>query len=142
MMSLKDVLFVFTRSIWHTYLKDAPANSFYLRPLKEPKGNIWYYKIVAGRGTLDNVVAQVMKSASFEGYFSNHSIGKNRRATRLYDKGRPEQLIQEASGHRSADGVRCYKHTSSSAKRRASEVVQGCLKEEDITCKVRKQEYE
>ena len=21
--------------------KDAPANSFYLRPLKEPKGNIW-----------------------------------------------------------------------------------------------------
>ena len=44
--------------------------------------------------------------------------------------------------HRSADGVRCYKQTSSSAKRRASEIVQGCLKEEDITCKVRKQEYE
>ena len=40
------------------------------------------------------------------------------------------------------NGVRCYKHTSSSAKRRASEIVQGCLKEEDITCKVRKQEYE
>ena len=40
-------------------------------------------------------------------------------------------------GHRSADGVRCYKHTSSYVKRRASEIVQ-----EDITCKVRKQEYE
>ena len=46
------------------------------------------------------------------------------------------------AGHRSADGVRCYKHTSSSSKRWASEIVQGCLKEEDITCKVRKQEYE
>ena len=46
------------------------------------------------------------------------------------------------AGHRSADGVRCNKHTSTSAKRRASEIVQGCLKEEDITCKVRKQEYE
>ena len=27
-------------------------------------------------------------------------------------------------------------------KRRASEIVKGCLKKEDITCKVRKQEYE
>ena len=24
--------------------KAAPANSFYYRPLKEPKGNIWYHK--------------------------------------------------------------------------------------------------
>ena len=28
-------------------------------------------------------------------------------ATRLYDKGLPEQLIQETTGHRSVDGVRC-----------------------------------
>ena len=121
--------------------EDAPANSFYLRPLKEPKGNIWYYKIAAGRETLGNVVAQVMKSASFEGYYTNHSLRRTC-ATQLYDKGLPEQLIQETTGHRSADGVRCYKRTSSSAKRRASEIVQGSLKEEAITCKVRKQEYE
>ena len=83
-----------------------------------------------------------MKSASFEGYYSNHSLRRTC-ATRLYDRGLPEQLIQEATGHRSVDGVRCYKHTSSSsAKRRASEIMQGCLKEEDIACKVRKQEYE
>ena len=54
--------------------EDVPANSFYLRPLKEPKGNIWCYKIAAGRETLGNVVAQVMKSASFEGYYTNHSL--------------------------------------------------------------------
>ena len=47
-------------------VKDAPANSFYLRPLKEPKGNIWYHKISAGRERLGNVVAQVVKSVSFE----------------------------------------------------------------------------
>ena len=45
--------------------KDAPANSFYLRPLKEPKGDICYYKIAASRETLGNVVAQVMTSAGF-----------------------------------------------------------------------------
>ena len=90
---------------------------------------------------MGNVVAQVMKSASFEGYYSNHSLRRTC-ATRLYDKGLPEQLIQETTGHSSADGVRCYKHTSSSAKRRASEIVQGCLREEDTTCKVGKQELE
>ena len=87
------------------------------------------------------VVAQVLKSASLEGYYSNHSLRRTC-ATQLYDKGLPEQLIQETTGHRSADGARCYKHTSSSAKRRASEIVQGCLKEEDLICKVRKKGYE
>ena len=115
--------------------------TFHLWPLKNPKGNIWYYKIAAGRETLGIVVAQVLKSASFEGYYSNHSLRRTC-ATRLYDKGLPEQLIQETTGHRSADGARCYKHTSSSAKRRASEIVQGCLKEEDLTCKIRKKRYE
>ena len=66
MMSLKDIQLHFIRSIWHMYLKMPPTNSFYLRPLKQPKGNIWYYKIAAGRETLGNVFAQVMKSASFE----------------------------------------------------------------------------
>ena len=60
----------------------------------------------------------------------------------LYEKSFPDQLIQETTCHRYADGVRCYKYTSSSAKRRSREIVQGCLKEEDITCNVKKQEYE
>ena len=89
---------------------------------------------------MGNVVAQVMKSSSFEGYYTNHSLRRTC-ATRLYYKGLPEQLIKKTTDHRSTDGVRCYKHTSS-GKRRASEIVLGCLKEEDVPCKVGKQEYE
>ena len=44
MKSLKDVLFVFTRSKWHTYLKMPPPIPTILRP----KANIWYHKISAG----------------------------------------------------------------------------------------------
>ena len=66
-----------------------------------------------------------------KGYYSNHSLRRTC-ATQLYDKGLPEQLMQETTGHRSAAGIRCYKHTSSSPKRRASEIVKGSLKEEDI----------
>ena len=117
MKSLKDVLFVFTRSKWHTYLKMPPPIPSILRP----KANIWYHKISADRERLGNVVAQVVKSVSFERYYSNHSLRRTC-ATRLNDKGLPEQLIQETTGHGSADGVRCYKHSSSSAKRRVSEV--------------------
>ena len=48
-------------------------------------------------------------------------------ATRLYDAGIPEQVIQETTGHRSSDGVKAYKCTSSSLKRKASEILQGTL---------------
>ena len=128
MKSLKDVLFVFTRSKCHTYLKMPPPIPSILRP----KANIWYHKISAGRERLGNVVAQVVKSVSFDRYYSNR-WWRGTCATRLNDKGLPEQLIQETTGHRSADGVRCYKHTFSSAKRRASEVCE-LIKERIENC--------
>ena len=46
-------------------------------------------------------------------------------ATRLYEGGVPEQVIVETTGHRSCDGVREYKCTSSTLKRKASEILQG-----------------
>ena len=46
--------------LYKKYISHVPLettdNSFYLRPLHKPKGNIWYYKKAAGRGTLGNVV--------------------------------------------------------------------------------------
>lgn len=38
--------------------EDAPVNLFYLRPLKEPQGNVWYYKTAVGRETLGTVDAK------------------------------------------------------------------------------------
>ena len=46
--------------LYKKYISHVPLetsdNSFYLRPLLKPKGNIWYYKKAAGRETLGNVV--------------------------------------------------------------------------------------
>ena len=56
--------------------------------------------------------------------YTCHSLRRSG-ATRLYDSGVPEQLIQETTGHRSSDGVRTYKCTSSALKREASEILQG-----------------
>ncbi len=47
----------------------------------------------------------IMKKAGFKGYFTNHSLRRSC-ATRLYDAGIPEQVIQETTGHRSSDGIK------------------------------------
>ena len=66
-----------------------------------------------------------MRKAGFEGHFTNYSL-RRICATRLYEGGVPEQLqvIVETTGHRSCDGVREYKCTSSAFKRKASEILQ------------------
>jgi integrase len=76
-----------------------------LRALPKPNGQIWYYKKAAGRETLGNVVKNIMKKAGSKGYFTNHSLRRSC-ATRLYDAGIPEQVIQETTGHRSSDGIK------------------------------------
>ena len=112
--------------LYKKYISHVPPetsdNSFYLRPLPKPKGNIWYYKKAAGRETLGNVVKKVMGKAGFDGHFTNHSLRRSC-ATNLYDNGVPEQVIQETTGHRSVEGVRAYKRTSSAMKRKMSAIL-------------------
>ena len=42
-------------------------------------------------------------------------------------------IIQETTGHRSSDGVRASKCTSSALKREASEILQGSLSKKAVT---------
>ena len=51
----------------------------------------------------------------------------------MYDSGVPEQLIQETTGHRSSDGVKAHKCTSSALEREASEILQGSLSKKAVT---------
>ena len=112
--------------LYNKYISHVPSetsdNSFYLQPLPKPKGNIWYYKKAAGREMLGNVVKKVMGKAGFDGHFTNHSLRRSC-ATNLYDNGVPEQVIQETTGHRSVEGVRAYKCTSSAMKRKMSAIL-------------------
>ena len=122
--------------LYKKYLSHMPnevsGNAFYLRALPKPNGEIWYYKKAAGRETLGNVVKKIMKKAQFDGHYTNNSLRRSC-ATRLYDSGVPEQLIQETTGHWSSDGVRTYKCTSSALKREASEILQGSLSKKAVT---------
>ena len=93
------------------------------RILREICG-ITVYSKAAGRGTLGNVIKNIMAKAGFEGYYTNHSL-RCSCATTLYDNNIPEQVIQDTTGHRSVEGVRAYKCTSSAMKRKMSAVLHG-----------------
>ena len=71
---------------------------------------------------MGNVVEKVMGKAGFDGHFTNHSLRRSC-ATNLYHNVVPEQVIQETTGHRSVEGVRAYKRTSSAMKRKMSAIL-------------------
>lgn len=118
---------------------EANDNAFYLRALPKSNGEIWYYKRAAGRESLGNVVKKIMKKAQFVGHYINHSLERSC-ATRLYDGGVSEQLILETTSHRSSDGVRAYKCTSSALKREASEILKGSLSKKAVIDVEKKEE--
>ena len=63
-----------------------------------------------------------MGKVGFDIHFTNHSLRRSC-ATNLYDNGVPEQVIQETTGHRSVEGVRAYKRTSSAMKHKMSAIL-------------------
>ena len=66
---------------------DRPPNAFYLQPPAEPHGNIWFSSTPCGHNTLQNMVPGLMKSAGYNGYYTNHSLRASC-ATHLFDSGR------------------------------------------------------
>ena len=89
-------------------------NAFYLAPIRSPKSHVWYSTSPVGYHTLSNTVTRLCKSASVDGFKTNHSL-RETAATRLVSEGINEQLIMMPTGHRSIDGVP-YARTRESQK--------------------------
>lgn len=64
----KGALFAYTKVYNSRCPVDRPDNSFYLKPLLAPKGQVWYGKAALGHNTLQNTVPWLMKSANFTGF--------------------------------------------------------------------------
>ena len=105
--------------LYKEYIEHCPSerksNSFYLTPLKKPKGSIWYSVMPVGHNTLSKTVCRLCNMAGINGYKTNHSL-RVTTATRLFQSGVDEQLIMARTGHRSLDGIRTYKTSISYTK--------------------------
>ena len=91
---------------------DTPDNAYYLKPLQSATNGCWFTKQPLGHNVLSNMVNRMCLKAGITGYKTNHSL-RATTASRLYHEGVDEQLIMERTGHRSLDGIRSYKRTSS-----------------------------
>ena len=99
-----------------------PAGAFYLKPLKNTTGAYWYGAQPIGHQKLNSTVARMCKAAGIQGFKTNHSL-RATAATRLYQAGVDEQIIMETTGHKSTDGVRCYKRTSAQQRESVSDIL-------------------
>ena len=101
---------------------DAPQHAFYLQPSRTPISSCWYTNKPLGHTTLGKTISRLCKSAGIEGFRTNHSL-RATATTRLYQAGVDEQLVMERTGHRSVDGVRCYKRTNDKQREALSDII-------------------
>ena len=111
--------------LYKKYLEHRPdmkETAFYLTPLRNPRGKVWFSKTPVGHNTLAKTVARICRVGGVEGYKTNHSL-RVTTATRLFQSGIDEQLIMDRTGHRSVDGVRTYKRISEDKKKHTSKIL-------------------
>ena len=106
---------------------DRPNNAFYLTPLTKPSDTCWFSCVPLGRNKLSNAVASMCKLAGIQGFKTNHSL-RATAATRLYSSGIDEQLVMERTGHRSTEGIRSYKRTSTEQQVAVSDILNNASK--------------
>ena len=107
-------------------------DAFYKQELKVPNGDVWFSKQAKGVHSLRSMVSDMCKEAGITGHRTNQSL-RATAASRLYQNGVDEQLIQEVTGHRSS-AVRSYKRTADDQRREISAILGGA-KAETQDCK-------
>ena len=71
--------------------------AFYLTPLKEANGNIWFKAVPYGVHSIQKTVSRLMANAGFDGNFSNTSLRRTAR-TRLLEFGIPDKIARQVTG--------------------------------------------
>lgn len=103
----------------------------HLHPLTE-KGitnKQWYARRPVGFHTIEKFMKEIKQQIGTSGKFTPHSL-RATTATRLYEHGVDEQLIQEHTGH-TRNAVRSYKRNFSSMKEVVSNLIRPSFKPED-----------
>ena len=109
------------------YISKLPTEpaAFYLRPLgKVPEGSKpWYCKSRVGVNKLKTFIPEISAESGVQVHYTNHSL-RATSVTRMYNRGVPENLIGEKSGHRSIKALRAYEKTSEDQQKIAGQSIQ------------------
>ena len=95
--------------------------NLYLQSLTNPTPACWYAKEVLGTNSIGKIIAKLMESAGYEGFYSGHSLRRTG-STRLFQAGVQRKIVKECTGHRS-DAVDKYQITSDEQRKTVSEII-------------------
>ena len=95
--------------------------NLYLQSLANPTPACWYAKEVLGTNSIGKIIAKLMESARYEGFYSGHSL-RWTGSTRLFQAGVQRKIVKECTGHRS-DAVDKYQITSDEQRETVSEII-------------------
>ncbi|VDI42844.1 Hypothetical predicted protein [Mytilus galloprovincialis] len=113
-------------NVFQLYLTKLPAERppsvFYYKLLATCAKPVWFSKQPVGRQKLENIVKDIMNDARVDFFFTKHSL-RDTTASRLFNAGVPEQLVQKQTGHRS-NAIWSYNRPSEGQKRKVSEILQ------------------
>jgi hypothetical protein len=92
-----------------------PGNTaFYLTPIPNPKGPVWYKNMPVGVNTISSTLKQIMASVDDGNFYSNTSLRRTAK-TRLTDSGFDRDVVIKKTGHLSHADI-CYIDTSRNEK--------------------------
>ena len=97
----------------------------YLRPVAHKQAgdsSPWYTSVAIGKNPLSKMLKNMCEEAGIPGNKTNHSL-RAYAASKLFNAGVPEKVIQDRTGHRSLDGPRKYERISEQQKEAACKVL-------------------
>ena len=115
-------------SILDKYIAHLPpgafqANAFYFRPLEKINpSKPWYSVQPLGRNTLSSMMKTISKEGGLLGNITNHSL-RAYAASEMFQKGVPETLIMQRTGHKSLEALRKYESASDLQVARVSDTL-------------------
>ena len=105
------------------------TDTFYLQPLQRCPSDPtkpWFSKQPMGRNKLGQMMKNMGVQAGLSKMYTNHSL-RAFGASKMFQQGVPEKLIQERTGHRSIEALRKYEQTSDEQKEEISLIMNAAI---------------
>ena len=99
---------------------------FYLRPLPDPSGEVWYSKQTIGKDKLGKMMKEMAEDGNLVGRKVNHS-GRKTFATALLQNGNPITEVAQLGGWKSVASLTHYSVPSAKQQEQASTTISNVL---------------
>ncbi|XP_052068999.1 uncharacterized protein LOC127708190 [Mytilus californianus] len=116
--------------IYKEYRRHRPTvdqdSRFYLRPLVEPKTNVWFSKQCVGKDKLSRIMKNMAERGELQGRKVNHS-GRKTFATTLLQSGKPVTEVAQLGGGKNIGSLNHYSVPSVKQQEEASQTISSVM---------------